>query len=861
MYTQGVVTMEVDGVGVDYTTNISGSLDEFFINSDTLSGTEIDTIYERGVAPTLVGSPTATSFDDSTVSGGNLYYYTVQSVNAVGSSESTSAVSGLAGSPPDAPTSVSTAINAPNSAPLDVTVSWSAPTNVGTGTLSSFEVYRDGTLITTTGLVTSYADTVPSGGGTFVYSLKAISNHGSSVLSATSSITTATVPPTPTATPTLAINSPNPSPFDVDVSWTAQSSGGSAITGYEIFRSADDITFTSVGTVTDLDFTDTVPTEGTWYYTFASTNLIGSSGQSPSSSITTATVPTAITDLAASTVSDTAINLTWGVPSNGGSDIVDYTLYRDGVLIDTSSTPGFSDVSLTQQTSYDYTVYARNNVGLSLISNSVTQFTHGVPAAVSPFTATTAAIDQINLTWTAPNDYNSAITNYIIERESPVGNGFAPLITLGPVTSYSDPGLISVTEYNYRIKAVNGYGNSPTTTASTITLPAPPTNVIVTPSSSPSELTVTWTTPTLTTGITGYQILREDGIGTGFSPITVASGTTFTDTGLTTNIYYNYKLASVTVQGNSGYSDTYSQTSFHLPMGVQSLTATSGDLIDAGLSWSSPTVPYGYITGYEIYQSTTGTPNVLIDSTTATSYTATDLDPTVTYYWLVAPVTIHGTNSTGNIANATATSEIVIGDIIVSKDVNPTQASIKFDEVRNGNSTSLAVTYATGTNLSCEFDHKFARTNYTHGNLAETFVSTTESSHTFTFNNSANEIISVHCYDQDTNPGGNTVVNAQDDGQFQINFATQPIVTQVNDFQKGAFGISSGFGAFDLMTLFVVLISMVGFNRKNPAVGIGIMVSFIGAMGYFGIIEPPTIVMGILAVVVVVSIGQVRKNR
>ena len=62
------------------------------------------------------------------------------------------------------------------------------------------------------------------------------------------------------------------------------------------------------------------------------------------------------------------------------------------------------------------------------------------------------------------------------------------------------------------------------------------------------------------------------------------------------------------------------------------------------------------------------------------------------------------------------------------------------------------------------------------------------------------------------------------------------------------------------MTLFVVLISMVGFNRKHPAVGVGIMVSFIGAMGYFGIIEPPTIMMGILAVIVVVSIGQARKN-
>jgi hypothetical protein len=282
-------------------------------------------------------------------------------------------------------------------------------------------------------------------------------------------------------------------------------------------------------------------------------------------------------------------------------------------------------------------------------------------------------------------------------------------------------------------------------------------------------------------------------------------------------------------------------------------------LIDAALTWSPPTVPYGYITGYEIYQSTTGTPNVLIDSVTATTYTATDLDPTITYYWLVAPVTIHGSNSTSNIVNATATSAIVIGSITLSSEVNTDTVPIFFHEIRNVNSTALTVTYGSTTNLQCDFEYKFARNTVTHGSLAQTYVSNVQASHTFTFNNSANEIISVHCYDQDTNPGG-IITNDTTDGKFQINFATQPIVTQVNEFQKGAFGISGGFGAFDLMTMFVVILSMVGFNRKNPAVGVGIMVAFIGAMGYFGIIEVPTIMMGAIAVVVILAIGTARRK-
>ena len=62
------------------------------------------------------------------------------------------------------------------------------------------------------------------------------------------------------------------------------------------------------------------------------------------------------------------------------------------------------------------------------------------------------------------------------------------------------------------------------------------------------------------------------------------------------------------------------------------------------------------------------------------------------------------------------------------------------------------------------------------------------------------------------------------------------------------------------ITLFVVIISMVGFNRKNPAVGVGIMVTFIGAMAYFGIIETPTIVMGAIALITILAIGVARNK-
>ena len=185
-----------------YTTNISGMVDEFFINSDALTSSEVEMAYDKGSEPTQIDTTgsTTTDYDDSNITGGNTYYYTVKATNAVGDSNFlTPFVSALAGTPPDVPTSVSSTINSPNTNPLDITVSWSAPTNVGTGTLSGFEIYRDGTLITTTGLVTTYLDTVPSGGGTFEYKLKAVSTHGTSGFSSTTSTTTPTVPATPAA--------------------------------------------------------------------------------------------------------------------------------------------------------------------------------------------------------------------------------------------------------------------------------------------------------------------------------------------------------------------------------------------------------------------------------------------------------------------------------------------------------------------------------------------------------------------------------------------------------------------------------------------------------------------------------------
>ena len=81
------------------------------------------------------------------------------------------------------------------------------------------------------------------------------------------------------------------------------------------------------------------------------------------------------------------------------------------------------------------------------------------PDAPSEFAADAPSGNQINLSW---SDVSNNETGFEIERSTGGSGGpFLPLITRpANSTSYSDQGLTSLTEYCYRIRAVNGVGAS-----------------------------------------------------------------------------------------------------------------------------------------------------------------------------------------------------------------------------------------------------------------------------------------------------------------------------------------------------------------------------------------------------------------
>ena len=425
-----------------------------------------------------VSSSSLTSYQDTNPISGVNNNYKVNAVNAIAEADDSNVATVFVGTPPDEPTGVSTSISDVDTAPLDITVSWSAPTNVGSGTLTGFEIYRDSVLITTTGLVTTYTDTVPNS-GTFEYKLKSVSTHGTSGFSNTSNITTPSVPSSPLNASSV-ISNINSAPYDVTVSWDLPtSSGGSALTGYNVYRQTGTGAFSLITTTTALGYVDTVPSVPNQDYTWKihAVNNVGESTAFTTTTITTGNVPDA--PVLSFTTGTTA--LSWTVP-NSDASITGYEVFRDSVSLVNVTTTSHSDFTpINSGQSYQYEVQAVSSLGNSANSNSIvtTPEIEITGMIVQGITGTGAVID-----WEEPAYYQGQITSYSVYYATPATSA-DPTISAGTTTNtYSNfaPTLDYDTSYTFGVivnspLGTSGFSNlvNATTNADTSIVSADPT--------------------------------------------------------------------------------------------------------------------------------------------------------------------------------------------------------------------------------------------------------------------------------------------------------------------------------------------------------------------------------------------------
>jgi len=109
------------------------------------------------------------------------------------------------------------------------------------------------------------------------------------------------------------------------------------------------------------------------------------------------TEPQPPTELIATAVSSSQINLSWNAPADdGGSPITSYKIERfdNGtatILFTNSTSTTYSDTSLAESTTYSYDVHAINSVGISAPSNTASATTYST--GTSQLTVTTQKLD------------------------------------------------------------------------------------------------------------------------------------------------------------------------------------------------------------------------------------------------------------------------------------------------------------------------------------------------------------------------------------------------------------------------------------------------------------------------------------
>jgi endoglucanase len=553
-------------------------------------------------------------------------------------------------SAPNAPTGMTAAASSSS----QINLAWTASTTGGVSYTIFFGTSAGsvGTVLASGVTGTSYPATGLNASTTYYFDVMAVSASGNSPVSNTASATTQA--PATTAAPSgLSANAVSSS--QVNLAWLAGAAGSFTYNVYS-GSSASSISNLVASGVKSTTYSATGLSAGTTYYfaVTASATTGTSAASSPASATTQAApAPSAPSSLTATAASSSQINLGWTASPTAG---VTYSIYSGSNLIANGvSGTSYSVTGLSANTSYSFTVTAVANGAASSASNPASATTQAapLPSAPSSLTATAVSSSQINLAWKASSA--SGVTYSIYSGSNLIASGFSG-------TSYSVTGLSASTSYSFTVTAVSAGGtSSPSNTASATTLtasataPSAPFGLSASPSSA-SQVNLNWQ-PSTTSGVT-YTVYI--GTASGATNSLVASGVTSTNysvTGLLDDTSYYFTVKAVSSGGAiSAASNQASAMTQALPATPPTgLAATAASASQINLSWTA--VPNTGATYAVYYGTISGAENTLLASgINATSYQATGLTASTTYYFIVRSVSAGGTSSPSAQASATTQS-------------------------------------------------------------------------------------------------------------------------------------------------------------------------------------------------------------
>jgi titin len=738
---------------------------------------KIDYKVGSGSYSVLVPSTSATTYSHTPVTTDQPHSYKIYATNSIGTSVATAEItatptSSSTGALPGAPASLA----AYATSPTQVSLYWSAPANNGGYAITGYKIdYKVGsgsysTLIPNTGSTsTTYSHAGLTTNLVYFYRVYAITQFGTGTspseekYAQPQSSSSLTVPGAPTGLTATAVSS-----TQVNLSWTAPANnGGAPITGYKIESKSGSGSYTTIVSntgSTSTAYSNTGLTTGTTYtYKVSAISNVGTGAASGEASATpssssSSSAPGAPTNLVATQVSSTQIDLSWTAPSvTGGSAITGYKIevkvgsgsFSNLVANTASTATAYSHTGLTAGQAYTYRVSAINAIGTGAASGEASPGVSSTnpPGTPGGLTATAASPTQVNLSWTAPSS-GGAATGYKIESKKGSGS-YEVLVanTASTGTSFAHTGLTTGTTYYYRVSAVNSAGTSSSAEASATpkettipTLTAAPV--------SPTSIMLSWVAPSQTynQSIIGYKIEEKVAQNT-YQVIlenTNSAGTSHTITGLTTGQAHTYVVSAYFTLGASPRSNEASATPLTSSTPPASQPTTSAPGIPTGLaatavsptqvnlSWNAPSSTGGSaITGYKIeYKKGTGQYETLASSTqnSTTKYSHAKLETGSTYTYRLYAINAAGISSASSEASATPTlstsappSVTAPGQPTLSAVLaSPTQVNLSWTAPSSGSpATGYKIEYKIGTGQYLTLIKSTTNTAYSHTGLLE----------------------------------------------------------------------------------------------------------------------------------------------
>ena len=212
-----------------------------------------------------------------------------------------------------------------------------------------------------------------------------------------------------------------------------------------------------------------------------------------------------------------------------------------------------------------------------------------------------------------------------------------------------------------------------------------------------TQINLSWIAATDNVGVTGYRVERCVGATcVSFVEVSQPTGTSFSDTGLTTSTTYRYQVRAVDAAGNLGpYAAIASATTLTPdttpPTVPTALTGTVTSATQANLSWAASTDASG-IAGYRIErcQGATCTNFVQVGTSTSTSFADTGLTASTAYRYQVRAVDAAG-NLSGysSIVNVTTSTGGTVTGLVAAYAFNAGVGTTVVDGSGNNNTGTI----------------------------------------------------------------------------------------------------------------------------------------------------------------------------